>query len=51
MSKSIQAIRGMNDILPAETPRWQIVEDSFRGLMKAYGYDEIRMPLVSSNGN
>ena len=36
----------MNDILPAETPRWQIVEDSFRGLMKAYGYDEIRMPLV-----
>ena len=36
----------MNDILPAETPRWQIVEDAFRGLMKAYGYEEIRMPLV-----
>ena len=36
----------MNDILPAETPRWQIVEDAFRKLMSAYGYDEIRMPLV-----
>lgn len=36
----------MNDILPAETPRWQIVEEAFRLLMKAYGYDEIRMPLV-----
>ena len=46
MSKSIQAIRGMNDILPAETPRWQIAEDSFRKLMRTYGYDEIRMPLV-----
>ena len=46
MSKSIQAIRGMNDILPAETPHWQIVEDAFRKLMRAYGYEEIRMPLV-----
>jgi len=36
----------MNDILPAETPRWQIVEAAFRKLMQAYGYDEIRMPLV-----
>ncbi len=36
----------MNDILPDETPRWQIVEDTFRKLMRNYGYDEIRMPLV-----
>lgn len=36
----------MNDILPEETPRWQIVEGAFRQLMRAYGYDEIRMPLV-----
>ena len=46
MSKSIQAIRGMNDILPTETGRWQLVEESFRTLMQAYGYSEIRMPLV-----
>ena len=46
MSKSIQAIRGMNDILPVETPRWQFVESVFRGLMAAYGYSEIRLPSV-----
>ena len=46
MSKSIQAIRGMNDILPVETPRWQFVEDIFRDLMAAYGYTEIRLPSV-----
>ncbi len=46
MSKSIQAIRGMNDILPGDTPRWQLVESAFRKLMQAYGYDEIRMPIV-----
>lgn len=36
----------MNDILPGETPRWQYVENVFRKLMSAYGYHEIRMPLV-----
>jgi histidyl-tRNA synthetase len=46
MAKSIQAIRGMNDILPAESGRWQLVESTFQSLMQAYGYSEIRMPLV-----
>jgi histidyl-tRNA synthetase len=46
VSKSIQAIRGMNDILPGETPRWQFVENVFRELMGSYGYDEIRLPSL-----
>ncbi|MDH5776683.1 MAG: histidine--tRNA ligase [Gammaproteobacteria bacterium] len=46
MAKNIQAIRGMNDILPAVTPLWQFVEDTFRQLMKSYAYDEIRMPIL-----
>ncbi|MEJ2141901.1 MAG: histidine--tRNA ligase [Gammaproteobacteria bacterium] len=46
MSKTIQAIRGMNDILPGETSRWQYVEQVFRDLMANYGYSEIRMPIV-----
>lgn len=46
MSKSIQAIRGMNDILPGETPRWQFVERVFQRLMAGYGYREIRLPIV-----
>jgi len=42
----IRAIRGMNDILPDETPHWQYVEDVVRRLMASYGYAEIRMPVV-----
>lgn len=46
MSKSLQAIRGMNDILPGETARWQYVERIFNQLMASYGYNEIRMPIL-----
>ena len=48
MAKLIQAIRGMNDILPEQTPCWQYVENTFRQLMQSYGYQEIRMPVVES---
>ena len=48
MAKSIQAIRGMNDILPEQTPYWQYVENTFRKLMQSYGYQEIRMPIVEN---
>ena len=48
MSQKITAIRGFNDILPAETPRWAEVEAVLRDLMRAYGYHEIRLPLVES---
>ena len=44
--KSIQAIRGMNDILPDETPCWQHLEETARTLLAGYGYEEIRLPLV-----
>lgn len=46
MSKSIQAVRGMNDILPVQTPRWRYLEQTFRVLMARYGYQEIRLPLL-----
>lgn len=36
----------MNDILPEQTARWQFVEESFRNLMRGYGYAEIRMPII-----
>ena len=48
MAKSLQAIRGMNDILPEQTPCWQYVENTFRQLMQSYGYQEIRMPIVEN---
>jgi len=46
LSKNIQAIRGMNDILPEETPTWRHLEETVRQLLDAYGYREIRMPIV-----
>lgn len=46
MSKKLQAIRGMNDILPAQTPIWQHVEGEFRQLLASFAYREIRMPMV-----
>jgi histidyl-tRNA synthetase len=46
MSEKIQAIRGMHDILPEQTPRWQHVEAILRRVMGAYGFREIRLPIV-----
>ena len=42
----IQAIRGMNDILPDQTPIWQYLESTVRRVFRSYGYQEIRMPIV-----
>lgn len=45
MSK-IQSIRGMNDILPGQTPLWQHVERTAAQLLASYGYQEIRFPIL-----
>jgi len=36
----------MNDVLPDQTPRWQYLEDTARGLLAAYAYQEIRFPVL-----
>lgn len=46
MSQNIQAIRGMNDILPSESPYWQYLESQLIKLAHGYGYSEIRFPIV-----
>jgi len=46
MSETIQAIRGMSDVLPAETPLWEFFEDTVRQWLRDYGYRNIRMPIV-----
>ncbi len=48
MSKLIKSIRGMHDLLPDDSYRWQSFEMVIRQLMAGYGYKEIRMPLVES---
>lgn len=42
----IKAIRGMNDILPQDTPLWLYLEDAVRQMVTSYGYSQIRMPVV-----
>nr|WP_253938378.1 histidine--tRNA ligase [Hahella sp. HN01] len=42
----IQAIRGMNDVLPEQTPVWRYLEETARCLFEQYGIEEIRMPIV-----
>jgi len=46
LSKTIQAVRGMNDLLPDVVARWQRIEAAARTVLAAYGYREIRLPLV-----
>jgi histidyl-tRNA synthetase len=46
MATSIQAVRGMNDILPADSYAWQHVESVLREVVQSYGYSEIRLPLL-----
>jgi histidyl-tRNA synthetase len=46
MSTTLQAIRGMNDILPADAELWEQFEETIRDWLRAYGYRPIRMPLV-----
>lgn len=48
MSKTIQAIRGMNDCSPTESPLWQWIEAKVRHVLASYGYSEVRMPIVES---
>jgi histidyl-tRNA synthetase len=46
MSQTLQAVRGMNDILPEDAAFWELFEDAIRSWLKGYGYKPIRMPIV-----
>ena len=46
MSNKIQAIRGMEDILPEASPLWEQLEDACREVFRQYGYRNIRTPIV-----
>jgi len=46
LANIIQAVRGMNDILPDDTPYWQQLESGIRAVLAQYGYREIRFPIV-----
>ena len=44
--EKLSAVKGMNDILPPESARWEWLEDKVRGLMARFAYRNIRTPIV-----
>ena len=44
--EKLSAVKGMNDILPPDSARWEYLEDKVRTLMGLYGYRNIRTPIV-----
>jgi histidyl-tRNA synthetase len=48
MNRALQAVRGMNDVLPDEAALWQRFEDVARGVFAQYGYRNLRVPLVEA---
>ncbi len=46
MATALQAVRGMNDVLPDEAATWQRFEDTARSVFERYGYRNLRVPIV-----
>jgi len=43
---SLRAVKGMNDVLPEDIPRWRRIERAFWDTVERYGYAEVRTPIV-----
>ena len=48
MADKLTAVKGMNDILPPDSARWEWLEEKVRKLMARYAYRNIRTPIVES---
>ena len=46
MANKYQSVRGFNDVLPADAPAWQFVQRAAEQVFAAYGYGELRLPLL-----
>lgn len=46
MANKFQSVRGFNDVLPADTPAWQALQRAAEDVFAAYGYGEIKLPLL-----
>ncbi len=46
MAEPLRAVKGMNDLLPPESARWEWLEDTVRTVMRRHGYANIRTPIV-----
>lgn len=50
MKQELRAIRGMNDVAPPASARWQHLERQVADVLAAYGYQQIRLPIVEATG-
>ena len=48
--EKILAVKGMNDILPAEAPLWEVLENTTESILKSYGYQKIVTPILEETG-
>ena len=44
--EKIVGVKGMNDILPADAPLWELFENTVQTVLKSYGFQQIRTPIV-----
>jgi len=44
--EKITAIKGMNDMLPADAPMWELFENTSQSVFKSYGFQQIRTPIL-----
>jgi histidyl-tRNA synthetase len=45
-AEKIVGVKGMNDILPADAPLWELFENTVQTVLKSYGFQQIRTPIV-----
>jgi len=45
-ARTINAVKGMNDVLPGEVERWRLLEATLRDVWRQHGYREVRTPIV-----
>jgi histidyl-tRNA synthetase len=46
LSKIIEPLRGVHDVLPSQAKTWQFLERTTREVFAAYGYEELRVPII-----
>jgi histidyl-tRNA synthetase len=49
-AEKIVAVKGMNDILPADAPLWELLENTTESVLKSYGYQKIVTPILEETG-
>jgi histidyl-tRNA synthetase len=45
-AEKILAVKGMNDVLPADAPLWELFENTAQSVLQSYGFQQIRTPIV-----